>query len=164
VILSGAYSDALDDTMVMNLFQMRWDKVEGSGIVNTVLAGPPTAPIAKQILMQIALSDEQVPNLGSFWQARSMNIPVIGPTPVTPWGLDVAQTPLAAGASGILIMDGGAPAPPSTNLPAPKISPSMHDLTRTQAATRRQLKAFYATGTIINECAGICTCQAGQCD
>jgi hypothetical protein len=164
VILSGAYSDSLDDTLVMNLFQMRWDKVEGSGIVNTVLAGAPTAPIAKQILMQIALSDEQVPNLGSYWQARSMNIPVIGPTPTTPWGLDVAQSPLAAGASGLLIMDGGAPVPPSTNLPAPKVSPSMHDLTRTQAATRRQLKEFYSTGTIINECAGVCTCQAGQCD
>ncbi len=164
VILSGAYSDALDDTMVMSLFQMRWDKVEGSGVVNTVIAGAPTAPIAKQILMQVALSDEQVPNLGSYWQARSMDIPVIGPTPTTPWGLDVAQSPLAAGASGMLIMDGGAAAPPATNLPAPKASPSMHDLTRTQAATRRQLKGFFATGTIINECAGVCTCQAGQCD
>jgi len=163
-ILSGAYPDSLDDTMVMNLFQMRWDKVEGSGIVSTVLAGSPTSPIAKQILMQVALSDEQVPNLGSYWQARSMNIPVIGPTPVTPWGLEVAQSPLAAGASGILIMDGGAAAPPATNLPAPKVEPSMHDLTRTQAATRRQLKEFYATGTIINECKGVCTCQAGQCD
>jgi len=163
-ILSGAYPDALDDTMVMNLFQMRWDKVEGSGIVNTVLAGSPTAPIAKQILMQVALSDEQVPNLGSYWQARSMNIPVIGPTPITPWGLEVAQSPLAPGASGILIMDGGAAAPPTTNLPAPKVDPSMHDLTRIQAATRRQLKEFYATGTIVNECEGVCTCQAGQCD
>ncbi len=76
----------------------------------------------------------------------------------------MAQSPLAPGASGMLIMDGGAAAPPATNLPAPKVSPSMHDLTRTQAATRRQLKAFFATGTIANECAGVCTCQAGQCN
>ncbi len=163
-ILNGGYPDPLDDTMVINLCQMRWDKVEGSGVVNTVLNGAPTAPIAKQLLMQIALSDEQVPNLGSYWQARSMGIPVLGPTPVTPWGLTVAASPLAAGQSAILIMDGGAPAPPSTNVPAPKVDPSMHDLTRTQAATRRQIKEFFDTGTIVNECAGVCTCQTGACD
>jgi hypothetical protein len=163
-ILNGGYADSLDDTLVIGLCQMRWDKVEGSGVVNTVLTGAPTAPIAKQLLMQIALSDEQVPNLGSYWQARSMGIQVLGPTPVTPWGLTVATGPLEVGTSAMLIMDGGAPAPPSTNVPAPKVDPSMHDLTRTQGATRRQIKEFYDTGTIVNECAGVCTCQAGACD
>ena len=163
-ILNGGYGDSLDDTLVIGLCQMRWDKVEGSGVVNTVLNGAPTAPIAKQLLMEIALSDEQVPNLGSYWQARSMGIPVLGPSPVTPWGLTVTASPLAPGASAILIMDGGAPAPPSTNLPAPAVSPSMHDLTRTQAATRRQIKEFFDTGMIVNECAGVCTCQAGNCN
>jgi len=163
-ILNGGYGDSLDDTLVIGLCQMRWDKVEGSGVVNTVLNGTPTAPIAKQLLMEIALSDEQVPNLGSFWQARSMGIPVLGPTPITPWGLTVSSSPLAPGASAILIMDGGAPAPPSTNLPAPAVSPSMHDLTRTQAATRRQIKEFFDTGMIVNECTGVCTCQAGNCN
>jgi len=163
-ILNGGYADPLDDTLVVGLCQMRWDKVEGSGVANTVLNGAPTAPIAKQLLMQIALSDEQVPNLGSFWQARSMGIPVLGPTPVTPWGLSVQASPLAAGASALLIMDGGAPPPPVTNLPAPEVDPSMHDLTRTQAATRRQIKEFFETGTIVNECAGVCTCQDGNCD
>jgi hypothetical protein len=93
-----------------------------------------------------------------------MGIPVLGPTPVTPWGLTVATSPLDPGASAILIMDGGAPAPPATNLPAPAVSPSMHDLTRIQAATRRQIKEFFDTGAIVNECAGVCTCQAGNCD
>ena len=36
-------------------------------------------------------------------------------------------------------------------LPAPAVSPSMHDLTRTQAATRRQIKEFFDTGMIVNE-------------
>ncbi|MFT3693119.1 MAG: hypothetical protein QM831_08250 [Kofleriaceae bacterium] len=163
-ILNGGYNDSLDDTLAIGLCQMRWDKVEGSGVVNSVLNGAPTAPIAKQLLMEIALSDEQVPNLGSYWQARSMGIPVLGPTPVTPWGLQVQASPLAAGASAILIMDGGAPAAPVTNIPAPKIDPSMHDLTRTQAATRRQIKQFFDTGEIVNECNGVCTCQDGDCD
>ena len=85
-ILSGAYPDALDVTLAINLFQMRWDKVEGTGIANTVLPGSATGVPPKQLLMQIALGDEQVPNLGSYWQARTMGIPVLGPSPQTPWG------------------------------------------------------------------------------
>ena len=41
--------------LLINLIQMRWDKTEGSGIANTVLAGTATGVPAKQILMQIAL-------------------------------------------------------------------------------------------------------------
>ncbi|MBV8756922.1 MAG: hypothetical protein JO257_06600 [Deltaproteobacteria bacterium] len=157
VILNGAYPDALDDTLVISLMQMRWDKTEGSGIANSVLAGTPTGTPPKQILAQIALSDEQVPNIGSYWEARTMNIPVLGPTPTTPWGLTVQQSPLASG-SALLIMDGGAPPAPTTNIPAPKVEPSMHDLTRIQPATRAQMKQFYSTGQIVNECAGACVC------
>jgi hypothetical protein len=85
-ILARSYADALDITMAVSLFQMRWDKVEGSGVAGSVLAGTPTGVPPKQILMQIALGDEQVPNLGSYWQARTMGIPILGPTPTTPWG------------------------------------------------------------------------------
>lgn len=160
-ILARSYADALDITMAVGLFQMRWDKVEGSGVAGGVLAGTATGVPPKQILMQIALGDEQVPNLGSYWQARTMGIPILGPTPTTPWGLAVQPSPLAGG-SAMVIMDGGAPAPPATNLPVP--SYGMHNLTRTQPATRRQIQAFFATGQIINECAGACVCQAGACN
>ncbi len=156
-ILQGAYPDSLDVTLAINLFQMRWDKVEGSGISNTVLAGPP----AKQLLMQIALGDEQVPNLGSYWQARTMGIPVVGPSPTTPWGLTVQTSPITSG-SALVIMDGGAPPVPRTNVPAP--DSGMHSLTRTQAATRRQIGEFFSTGQIVNQCAGACVCQSGACD
>lgn len=162
-ILSGAYPDPLDIVLAINLFQMRWDKVEGAGVVHTVLTGNEGNP-PKQLLMQIALSDEQVPNIGSYWQARSMGIPVVGPTPVSPWGLEVMAAPLATPMSALVIMDGGAPAAPLTNTPAEEVDPSMHNLTRTQAATRRQIGAFFETGAIVNECAGACVCQSGACN
>jgi hypothetical protein len=160
-ILASAYPDALDVAMAVSLFQMRWDKVEGSGVASSVLAGTPTGVPPKQILLQIALGDDQVPNLGSYWLARTMGIPILGPTPTTPWGLTVQPSPLPGG-SAMVIMDGGAPPPPATNLPATRYG--MHDLTRKQPATRRQIKAFFATGQIINECDGACVCQAGACD
>ncbi len=162
-ILSGAYPDALDITLAVSLFQMRWDKTEGSGVTQSVLLGNEGNP-PKQLLLQIALSDEQVPNVGSYWWARTMKVPVVGPSPTQPWGLVVQQSPIVQGASALVIMDGGAAAPPTTNLPAPAVEPSMHDLTRTQAATRRQIKDFFGTGTIVNECAGACTCQSGACN
>ena len=161
IIVNGAYPDALDVTSAVGLFQMRWDKVEGSGVANTVLDGTATGVPAKQLLMQIALGDDQVPNLGSFWQARTMGIHVVSPTPATPWGLTTEDSPLAGG-SALVIMDGGAPPPPVTNVPAP--ATGMHDLTRKQPATRRQMKEFYASGMIVNECAGACTCQTGACN
>jgi len=159
--MSLAYPDPLDITLAVALYQQRWDKVEGSGVANTVLDGAATDVPAKQILMQIALGDDQVPNIGSYWQARTMALPVLGPTPTTPWGLTVQPAPLKAG-SALVIMDGGAPSPPASNVPPP--SYGMHDLTRRQPAARRQLAEFFATGRIVNECAGACTCQAGACN
>ena len=160
-ILNGGYPDALDDTLLVGLFQMRWDKVEGSGVANTVLTGTATGTPPKQLLMQIALGDDQVPNLGSYWQARTMGIPVMSPTPFLPWGLEAQAAPIATG-SALVIEDGGVAAPPATNVPAP--STGQHDLTRNQPASRRQMNDFYTTGMIENECAGACLCAAGACD
>ena len=164
VVLQGGYSDLLDDQLILNLVQMRWDKTEGSGVANSVLQGTPTGVPPKQLLMQLALGDEQVPNVATYWEARTMGVPVMGPTPATPWGLTVTNAPLPAGASALVIEDGGAPPAPLTNTPAAEQNPSMHDLTRTQPASRRQIGVFYSTGTIVNECAGACTCQTGACD
>lgn len=154
-ILSSAYPDPLDVTLAISLFQMRWDKAEAAGVANTVLAGAPTGVPAKQLLVQIALGDEQVPNLGSYWLARSMNIPVLGPSPTTPWGIPLATGPLS---SALVIEDGGAPPVPATNTPPTDLD--MHDLTRNQPASRRQIKAFFAAGDIVDACAGACVCPA----
>jgi hypothetical protein len=161
-ILKFAYPDPLDIMLAVGLFQMRWDKTEGAGTAHSVLQGTATGVPAKQILMQNALSDHEVPNIGSYWQARTMGIPILGPTPATPWGLTVQPSPLAAGGSAMVLMDGGAPPPPLANLPPEDFD--MHSLTRKQPATRRQIKTFFETGQIVNECAGACVCQTGACD
>lgn len=161
-ILQGAYPDPLDVVMAINLFQQRWDETETSGIANVVLAGTVTGTPPKQILMHMAVGDDQVPNLGTEWQARTMGIPVITPASVeVPWGMTTQEAPVAMG-SGIVIMDGGAPAVPITNVPAPETG--MHNLTRNQAASRRQIGIFFATGEIRNECDGPCHCAEHKCD
>ena len=99
-VLNGAYPDALDDTVLLiGLYQMRWDKTEGSGVANSVLTGSETGTPAKQLLMQNALGDDEVPNLGSFWQGAHDGHPgALSPTPFTPWG--ITAQPMAPAAVG----------------------------------------------------------------
>ena len=116
----GAYNDPLDVVMAINLFQQRWDQTETSGIANVVLAGTATGVPPKQLLLHMAIGDDEVPNLATEWQARSMGIPVLAPaSPYVPWGLTMATGPIAGG-SALVIMDGGAPPVPLTNEPAPE--------------------------------------------
>ncbi|MEO8707087.1 MAG: hypothetical protein ABI867_44075 [Kofleriaceae bacterium] len=136
-MLRSAYPDPLDSMLAINLFQMRWDRVETSS-----LAG-------KQVLLQIAHGDEHVPNIASYWQARTLGISLLVPSPTTPWGLPVHAGPLR---SAIVILDGGAPrAPAELDIAA-------------QPAARRQIRQFFTSGTVANECAGPCFCGTGACD
>ena len=169
VILSGAYPDPLDQQLLLSLMQMRWDKTEPAGIANGVLAGTATGVPAKQLLMQIAFDDEQVSDFAAYWEARTMGVPVQATTVTAPWGLAMqdASQPLS---SGLVIYDCGAPAPPLTNTaPARRACPAagrdeLHDLPVHVAAGRRQMRDFFATGQIVNECAGSCTCASGACN
>jgi hypothetical protein len=163
IILQGAYPDRLDQELGITLCQARWDKTEPSGIADVVLAGTATGVPAKQLLLQNALGDDEVSNVGTYWEARTMGIPVVTPSPFTPWGLSPVAAPLASGSALVLYDGGAAPLPPSDTPPA-KLMPSMHDLTRNAPAARRQIRDFYATGQIVNECAGACTCTTGACN
>ena len=165
-VLNGAYPDPLDDALLIGLMQMRWDKTEPSGIANGVLAGTATGVPPKQLLMQVALGDEQVSDYAAYWEARTMNVPVVSPTVTSPWGLQDASQPVG---SALAIYDCGAPPLPLTNTPPPQVAcpaagtRELHDLPAHVPAGRRQMKGFFETGTIVDECAGACTCASGEC-
>lgn len=179
MILNSAYPDPLDDELLINLMQMRWDKTEPAGIANTVLDGTATGVPPKQLLMQIALGDEEVSDFSTYWEARTMNAPMITPSATTPWGVTAQPTPLPSG-SALAVYDCGAPPLPLTNTPPPKTACAManrselHDLPAHVAAGRRQMAEFYASGQIVNECgtgsgsasgsATACTCATGACN
>ena len=161
-ILLGTYPDPFDVVLAISLFQQRWDQTETSGVANVVLAGAPLGSPPKQLLLHMAIGDDEVPNLATEWQARTMGIPALAPASAyTPYGMTAMAGPIVGG-SALVVMDGGAPAVPLTNEPAPETG--MHSLTRTQAASRRQIKRFFETGEIVNECAGACLCAQHQCD
>jgi predicted esterase len=169
MVLNGAYADPLDDELLLGLMQMRWDKTEPSGIANSVLSGTATGVPPKQLLMQIAFGDEQVSDYAAYWEARTMNAPVLTTSVTSPWGL-AALDPSQPVTAGLVVYDCGAPPPPLTNTAPPKEpcpmagTQELHDLPAHVAAGRRQMKDFYETGQIVNECAGSCTCATGACN
>lgn len=156
--LAAQYPDALDRVLALGLLQMRWDKVEGAGVAHVALDGA-AGGAAKQVMMQVALGDEQVPNLASDWLARTMGVPVLGPTPRTPWGMTVQMHPTG---SAMQIFDGGAPRVPAGNVP-PR-DRDAHQLIRRSPAARRAMKQFFDTGALVNACLGPCVCLHGACE
>lgn len=160
-ILHGAYPDDFDVVLAINLFQQRWDQTETSGVSDIVLDGAPLGVAPRQLLLHMAIGDDQVPNLATEWQARTMGIPVLEPSPYVPFGMTGMAGPIANG-SALVIMDGGAPPVPLTNEPSPDTG--MHGLTRSQPASRRQIDHFFRTGEVRNECDGACLCADGKCN
>ncbi|HTM23250.1 MAG TPA: hypothetical protein VL172_22165 [Kofleriaceae bacterium] len=168
VILTGAYEDPLETSILLYLVQMGFDDTEPSSTVNVIMdpGAIPDTP-AKQILMQIAVGDRQVPNVASEYQARSMPVPVLVPaSPYTPFGLDEA----ADGApSALVIFDGGAGDTINPgNLPPEDVGDDPHTLPRNQPAAWRQMRIFWDTGEVVNTCGGDgsqpCLCYMGYCD
>jgi len=104
--------------------------------------------------MQIALSDEQVPNLGSYWQARSMKIPVLADA-VHAVGHHRQAEPARVGQRA---RDHGWWRGASTRDQCAGLRYGMHSLTRNQPATRRQIGEFYTTGALVNECSARWVC------
>src|SRR6185503_19191073 len=68
-IVLGAYPDPLDLVLIINLMQMRWDKTETASIAHVVQDGAALGVAPKQVLVHMAMGDDEVPNLATHWQA-----------------------------------------------------------------------------------------------
>ncbi|HEU0030709.1 MAG TPA: hypothetical protein VFQ53_08750 [Kofleriaceae bacterium] len=159
--LSGAYPNAFDDALIINLMQNQWDRTEPTGVADVILGeGFPGTP-KKQVFMQIAIADDEVSNVASEYQARTMGIPVLTPSPYIPFGLESTSTPVG---SGMIIYDFGLGATiPLTNEAPP--DNDVHSNIRNKQATVDMMKRFYETGEIVQMCTAPtgCDCTVGGC-
>jgi hypothetical protein len=157
--LIGAYDDPLVVALMLNLMQQDWDRTDPVVVADviTTTGFPETPP--KQVLMQMAIGDDEVPNVASEYAMRTMNIPVITPSPYVPYGVEAA----ASAQSGAVIYDFGVGATiPLTNTPPPPND--VHGQIRNKKATTDMMKAFYETGTITNLCTGATGCDCTNID
>lgn len=157
LVMVPAYPNALDRTLLISLIQMLWDRGEGAGYVQHLVADPlPGAP-AKDVLLHVAFGDWQVTELSAYVAARTMGIPVHRPVTadgrsaeVEPgWGLDSVTYP--SDGSALIVWDSGSDPIPIENVP-PRTSRDPHSDPRRDPDVRRQKAAFLFEGTLIDVC------------
>jgi hypothetical protein len=159
--LIGGYEDPLVVALMINLMQQEWDRTDPVAIADTIrTTGFPDTP-PKQVLLQMAIADDEVPNVGSEYAARTMGLQVMTPTPYVPWGLTSTAGPAD---SGMVIYDFGL----GSTIPATNVAPpdnDVHSQIRNKSATTDMMKDFYEKGEITNTCTAPtgCDCTMGGC-
>ena len=160
-IVAGAYPSHLDDALILNLMQHEWDRTEPTSVADVIVGdGFPGTP-AKQVFMQIGIGDVEVANVASEYQARTMGIPTMTPSPYVPYGLEAAAGPVP---SGLVIFDFGAgPTIPPTNEPPPENE--VHSGIRKRQATIDMMREFLLNGNVTQMCTAPtgCDCVNNGC-
>src|SRR5690606_8059469 len=78
-VMEPAYPSTLDRMLLIAVLQMLWDRGEGAGYVQHVVADPlPDTPV-KDVLLHVAYGDHQVSELSALVEARTMGIPIHRP-------------------------------------------------------------------------------------
>jgi hypothetical protein len=154
-ILFGSYEDPLEAEINLWLLQHHFDLTDPittfPGIIG-VHAAPILGTPPKQILMQVAVGDAQVPNIATLTSARTGGIPILGPT-VMPAGLlydvTIQDGPLSSALT--LWDEHKEPVPPLTNSSAPSDN-GTHGSVRKRDKANDQMDHFFKTGEIIQTC------------
>jgi hypothetical protein len=109
------YTSPLDLELVLGITQMLWDRSDPSGYFPYVRENrlPNTPP--HEVLLQVAVNDQQVTPLGAHFMARTIGLPSVAPAPRRLWGIEERPGPIAG--SAIAEFDIGAPPLPEGNRP-----------------------------------------------
>ncbi|MGW2653566.1 hypothetical protein ACWC1D_07875 [Streptomyces sp. NPDC001478] len=162
-VLDVAYPDKLRQQLVLQLFQMVWDRGETNGYANHLTD-------RHQVLMHIAYGDHQVANAAADVEARTIGARLVSPAlapgrspdTVPYWGIPrIGADRLPHRGSAMTVWDSGTPTPPLTNTPptGPAYGHDPHEDPRNSPAARQQKATFLTTGRVINVC-GTTPCTA----
>jgi len=148
--------DALDQQKFIALFQQPLDKIDGATwsqyTLTSELPGSPNPP--RHVLLQMGLGDTEVPNLGTFMHPRLLGIPVLQPSPASPYGLTRATGPVD---SALEIADYGINTAALYRVPDfPMMDTPVHEDLRQRKPTQYQLAHFWDTGEVQHFCSGVC--------
>jgi hypothetical protein len=170
-----AYTDPIDQQIVLQLAQLLWDRGENEGYAEHLTSHPYRGIEAKQVFIIENYGDHQVANVAAEMLARTIgarnhqpafNASFFGApprldVPVEPqWGLKKLNQNHAAKA-GLVLWDYGTPTPPTNNL-APNgaaFGDDPHGFGRGNTLLLDQITSFLTTGVIPNEC-GAAACQS----
>lgn len=150
------YESPAEQQVLFNLSQSLFDASDPINVAPHLLADRLPGVPEKALLFQEAVNDGAVNNLATEMLARAGNIPLIIPSPRTPYGLTTTMGPSPSGLS--IWDEHPTPAPSGTNQPASN-NPT-HGTVRALAAAIRQITTFLTpTGQVTHTCDGPCDPQ-----
>ncbi|MGE5187108.1 MAG: hypothetical protein ACM31C_33895 [Acidobacteriota bacterium] len=155
--LKGAYATLLEADIMEQVLEMGLEPVDGALVAAAPVPGTPD----KHILMHTSLGDAQVPNLASFFQARSLGLTLITPAVKVPFGFETQQAATSDRAY-VIVDEHPSPLPPADNTTF-GYDNQAHGNPRRRQLIQQMLRDFWATGTVTNTCTGACDCAAGNC-
>ncbi|HUH03530.1 MAG TPA: hypothetical protein VML75_16145 [Kofleriaceae bacterium] len=161
----GAYEDQRTYQQVIALLGLGFEPYDPITTAGNVINDPLPGVPAKQILMYEALGDSLVSNLATEMVARTMGLPITGPSIRVPFGAVEMQEPMSSAFT--IYNEHPDPLPPTINVPPSKDNGTHGDVNERDASLR-QIERFFNEGTIINECqldaqAAPCDCDTGAC-
>ena len=168
--LRPAYPDVLDQTLLLSLYQMLWDRGENNGYANHLVSDPlPNTP-AKNVLLHVAFGDHQVTQISAEIMARTMGIPLHQPAlverrhhDINPFVEQMAISTYPHMGSALVYYDGGpgpndewddtgTHVPPVVNVP-PRTGNDPHERPRRDPNAMEQISGFMSpNSTVINVC------------
>jgi hypothetical protein len=150
LVIGASYPDFADEQLLLALAQMQFDFSDPITVTpHTILDPLPNTP-KKQILLQMALHDSQVPNVSSELVARTMGLALLAESPVAIWSLSPTAGPLDSAMS---VWDPKLePTPPPGNA-TPSTDNGAHGAIRVLVD---QFDHFFTTGEVVSTCDGPC--------
>ena len=153
VVFRVRYPERIDREVLMAVMISMWDHAEPNAWLPHLVADPARDTPKKQILYQVARDDSQVPNLASDIAVRSMGIPLLTPSPVTPWGIPSTEGP--ADSAYVYFDLHREPAPAGNE--APTEGNGAHGDQRWLDAALEQMNTFWQEdGRVLHTCDGPC--------
>lgn len=151
-VSEAGLADPTDRQLAYAATQLWWDPVDPA-VWSSALSG-------RTALWQIAVADEQVPNVASWMLLRGAGATVVGPTPVEVPGLPTTMAPATGPA--VSIFDPGFESSDATNRPA--VDTPAHETPRLWSGAQQQALRFLDAddpGVVIAPC-GSAPCTADR--
>jgi hypothetical protein len=160
LFLDSSVPDPLEQQLLAAQLQRGFDRFDPSAWSPYLLElslpdGPESGAAGRQVLLQLARADSQVPNLGGFMHARALGLPWVEPSSIAaPFGFARATAPLSGG-SGVYTFDYGVDPAFENDADFPEGN-FVHEAARRTPEAIAQMKAFFDDGVIIDPCDGGC--------
>jgi hypothetical protein len=154
LFLDVSYPDRVDQQIILEIMQASLDPVDGMSIARHVLVDPLPGNPAKQVLLQMAVHDAQVPNIASEMAARTLELPLLSSSPKAVYGMTPVDGPQK---SAFTIWDTHEEPTPLGNVSASvTVENTAHGDIRALPALMDQIDVFFRTGDVVSTCDGVC--------